>query len=511
MPELRSMSSPHQHTRDVPPGIKWFLPEFPDPAKRMARMKFYQGVTLVLTFLVYTSYHLSRKPISVVKSTLNPKVKYDAHGDPINSGWAPFDDGKIVDGTHHQGKEYLGDLDFAFLFAYAFGMFFSGHVGDRSNLRYFLTFGMLGGALMCVLFGLGYSFNIHSLWYYIVVQLVAGLYQSTGWPSVVAVMGKWFPKGRRGLIMGIWNAHTSVGNILGSIIPAAVLIGGVWSWPFVVAGIIIGLVGILVFLFLTVYPEDIGLPAVAELDAENEERQPLTGSLNSKTGSLGVSSKSKDEHEPIGFLHALRIPGVLEFSMCLFFTKLVSYTFLYWLPFYLKHNKIGGKTLTVDNAAYLSTLFDVGGIIGGIIAGAVSDRLNGRALTTTVFLILAIPALFLYRSIGDRSLGLNILFMILSGIFVNGPYALITTAVSADLGTHQVLAGNPKALGTVTAIIDGMGSIGAAIGPFLTGAIPSWNNVFYMLMSSILLAAIMLTRLNVKEWKASRRPGTVRL
>lgn len=46
------------------------------------------------------------------------------------------------------------------------------------------------------------------------------------------------------------------------------------------------------------------------------------------------------------------------------------------------------------------------------------------------------------------------------GFFVNGPYALITTAVSADLGTHEVLKGNSKALSTVTAIIDGTGSIG---------------------------------------------------
>uniref|UniRef100_A0A3B3V059 Uncharacterized protein n=1 Tax=Poecilia latipinna TaxID=48699 RepID=A0A3B3V059_9TELE len=43
---------------------------------------------------------------------------------------------------------------------------------------------------------------------------------------------------------------------------------------------------------------------------------------------------------------------------------------------------------------------------------------------------------------------------------MNGPYALITTAVSADLGTHESLRGNSRALSTVTAIIDGTGSIG---------------------------------------------------
>ena len=46
------------------------------------------------------------------------------------------------------------------------------------------------------------------------------------------------------------------------------------------------------------------------------------------------------------------------------------------------------------------------------------------------------------------------------GALVNGPYALITTAVSADLGTHKMLEGNSKALATVTAVIDGTGSIG---------------------------------------------------
>jgi OPA family glycerol-3-phosphate transporter-like MFS transporter 1/2 len=50
--------------------------------------------------------------------------------------------------------------------------------------------------------------------------------------------------------------------------------------------------------------------------------------------------------------------------------------------------------------------------------------------------------------------------LLICGFFVNGPYALITTAVSADLGTHKSLKGNSRALASVTAIIDGTGSIG---------------------------------------------------
>lgn len=48
----------------------------------------------------------------------------------------------------------------------------------------------------------------------------------------------------------------------------------------------------------------------------------------------------------------------------------------------------------------------------------------------------------------------------IAGTFVNGPYALITTAVSAELGNKVA---NSHALATVTAIIDGTGSIGIRI------------------------------------------------
>lgn len=71
--------------------------------------------------------------------------------------------------------------------------------------------------------------------------------------------------------------------------------------------------------------------------------------------------------------------------------------------------------------------------------------------------------LFLYQVYGTSSLATNITLLIIAGAFVNGPYALITTAVSAELGTHESLHGNEKALATVSAIIDGTGSIGMTI------------------------------------------------
>lgn len=99
----------------------------------------------------------------------------------------------------------------------------------------------------------------------------------------------------------------------------------------------------------------------------------------------------------------------------------------------------------------------------------------------------------------------------MAGILVNGPYALITTSVSAELGQHSSLEGNAKALSTVTAIIDGTGSIGAAIGPLLAGMISasSWQNVFIMLILSDVIAMLLLIRLVIKEFHKLKRNARI--
>lgn len=75
---------------------------------------------------------------------------------------------------------------------------YSGSVGERMNLRYFLTIGMITSGFFGFLFGLAFWTHIHSLSYFLFVQIAAGFFQSTGWPGCVAVVGNWFGKSKRG-------------------------------------------------------------------------------------------------------------------------------------------------------------------------------------------------------------------------------------------------------------------------------------------------------------------------
>ncbi|CAA3008525.1 glycerol-3-phosphate transporter 1 [Olea europaea subsp. europaea] len=394
----------------------------------------YQAIDLLLTFFAYTAYHATRKTTSIVKSALDPQspdvnlkspfswrrayahkpLESTRNSWMLGAGWEPF---KGSDGT-----SLLGELDMGFLFVYAIGKFFSGHMGDRMDLRPFLTIGMVGTGVFTALFGVGYWANVHFFYYYLIVQMLAGLFQSTGWPSVVAVVGNWFGKKKRGLIMGIWNAHTSIGNITGSLV-ASILLKYGWGWSMVVPGLGTTFIGLAVFLLLPVSPESVG----ADIDYDDLPSPKKVGEEVTEP----LLKPGVEDESAVGFSEAWRIPGVAPFALCLFFAKLVAYTFLYWLPFYISHTAIEGRYVSNEESGTLSTMFDVGGVVGGILAGHISDRLEGI-------------------------------------------------------------------LATVTAIIDGTGSIGAAIGPLLTGYISakSWTAVFSMLMVSALIAGLLIiTRL----------------
>lgn len=525
----------------------------------MMKKTFYKTLVLCITFIAYTCYHMGRRPLTIVKNVLNRNctdvnklavydeeirdiIYIELSDDPSNSttwcDWAPFDN----DATANQ---QLALLDSAFLFSYAFFMFFSGFLADRCNIRYFLSIGMLLTGALLYAFGLAFYLNIHSMAYFVIVQILSGAIQTTGWPSVVSCIGNWFDHSSRGAIFGLWNANTNLGNISGAVI-AGYFVEKAWGLSFIVPGFITMAISALVFLFLVPRPEDVGLPPIKGLhsnandssdeyspdrnddieeaisrmsvdstnnaganrrkpqrsnqEAENNVSDTEEGQLlvNSEHSPLISSSPEPEiqicDNHSVSFMSCLKIPGVIEYSLCLGFAKLVSYTFLYWLPRYITQSTFNNS----EDSAYLSVPFDLGGMFGAIFAGFISDRYRKNGTICTVMLTLAIPSMYAYEKFASISNIHNIALQLLTGVLVNGPYSLITTAVSTDLGSRVK---NGKAMATVASIIDGTGSIGAAIGPLFAGFLSNsgWQTVFMMLMISDLLASLCLTRITLKE------------
>lgn len=231
---------------------------------------------------------MTRKPIAVVKSVLHRNCS----GMPKPSELKFYDDDNWCDYAPFDGPDasaLLGFLDTSFLICYAIAMFCSGFIAERVSLRYFLALGMLFSGLFCYGFGYAKVKDIHSFSYFMVVQALAGIAQTTGWPGVVTVVSRWCGKSKRGMIFGIWNSHTSIGNMLGTYI-AAHYVDSDWSMSFIVPGFLMGLMGFVIFMFLTDSPELVGL---------QHEINQGSGDAQQTYRRIDESDGSEDENEVV--------------------------------------------------------------------------------------------------------------------------------------------------------------------------------------------------------------------
>ncbi|TPP64155.1 hypothetical protein FGIG_05168 [Fasciola gigantica] len=238
----------------------------------------------LLTFLCYACYHASRKPISIVKGVLHTAEYKHATSNTVRRGWAPFGEirprypftrlcfrpGKLESTYRWSGIQLPDRLRNINGFEVSLPCVlltwflkkchhFSGYIAERTDLRMFLAVGMFISGLMNVAFACAYYWDIHSYTYFLVVQVLSGIFQASGWPAVVTLMGNWWGERRRGFIMGMWNAHTSIGNILGSVL-AGQFVQSNWGASFAVPGLILLGGSVVVYASLVDHPDRLGLP-----------------------------------------------------------------------------------------------------------------------------------------------------------------------------------------------------------------------------------------------------------
>uniref|UniRef100_A0A673YE42 Sugar phosphate exchanger 3 n=1 Tax=Salmo trutta TaxID=8032 RepID=A0A673YE42_SALTR len=458
----------------------------------LAQYTHHHLVAFLLTFFSYVLLHASRKTFSNVKVSISaqwtPSAVITCGVELLMNTWE--ENNLFADSD--EATLFLGVLDTIFLFSYAVGLYMSGVIGDRMNLRYVLSFGLCGSAIVEFVFGtLTEWLQFYNIYLYCGLWVLNGLLQSAVWPCVVAVMGNWFGKSGRGFVFGLWSACASVGNILGAFLASSVLKYG-YEYAFLVTSVLQFAGGVVVFFGLLTSPKEVG--EYWEGEEEGSEEQG--------------DEEPRETPKAIGFCQAFCLPGVLPYSLAYACLKLVNYSFFFWLPFYLSRN-FGWKEAQADR---LSVWYDVGGIIGGTIQGLISDCMGKRAPVLAVSLLLAMGALVGYsHSPPDQVV--NAALLATTGFFIGGPSNMISSAISADLGRQEALRGSQEALATVTGIVDGTGSIGAAAGQYLVSLIESklgWMCVFYFFIVMTGGSIVFILPLIVTEIRAMWRDRQAR-
>ncbi|CAJ0580606.1 unnamed protein product, partial [Mesorhabditis spiculigera] len=459
-----------------------FAPSFPARVWRFLTggesWTYYHFSVFFITFFSFAFIHATRKTLSTVKPTM---IQNWIHN---RSSTEP-----PLFPSEEAAKEFMAFLDFGFLFAYAIGLFFGGILGDRYNPRLVLAIGMWLAAISAFFFGfVSERYHIYNTYFYAFFWIGSGLFQSVAWPTEVAVMGNWFGHASRGIVMGFWSGCASVGNIIGTLITSRIIVLG-YEWAFAVNSFILFIFGFVVYWHLVPSPRDVGLPEPAESPDERNR----------------VIEEAADRPAPISFWKAWLLPGVIPYSLAYAGLKLVNYGFFFWLPTYL----LNEFQWSIEEADALSTWYDVGGILAAIVAGAVSDHFSTRTPIVMTMLGCGIISLLAY-SRSPANYCINGALLTITGFFVGGPANMISGAISADLGKSRELRGNIAALSTVTGIIDGTGSVGAALGQLVIPSIELWFGwvvIFYCFVFMLILTMLCISPLlwrEIQAWRLAR-------
>ena len=384
------------------------------------------------TWLCYAGLYFCRKPFSIVKSDLGSALDFDA--------------------------TVLGNIGAAYLIAYTVGQFIAGWAGTRAGPRLLLLVGMAVSAGANIAFGFTDSYAT-----FLVLMVVNGLAQATGWSGTVATMANWFHRHERGRVMGVWATNFQAGGFLASALASWVLHAYGFRYSFFAGAMVLMAVWVFFVFNQRNRPEDLGLAAV---DTPGEAPEP------------DVAAK---------WTRAV-ITNVLLVGVFYFFVKFIRYALWSWAPFFLQRN----FGLEGDEAGYLSTVFDVAGIFGVIITGWLSDKVfaSRRAGVSLLMMVGMTLACVLMWWVGRVSMPVFGLCLALVGFTLYGPDVLMTGAGAMDIGSRR---GAAMAVG----IINGMGSVGSVVQELLIGKMYDENGgalepIFFLLLGASNAAAAVM-------------------
>ena len=339
----------------------------------------------------------------------------------------------VEDGVFSETE--LGIIGSCLFFVYAVGKLTNGFLADRSNIRRFMSTGLLITALANLCLGFTHSFILFAI-----LWGISGWFQSMGAASCVVGLSRWFENKKRGSFYGFWSASHNIGEAMTFIIVASIVSALGWRYGFIGAGSI-GIIGaLIVWRFFHDSPESEGLPAVNHPQMQSE------------TGDAADFNKAQRQ--------ALMMPAIwiLAISSALMYVS--RYAVNSWGVFYLETQK-GYSTL---DASFIISIGSVCGIIGTMFSGVISDKFfsGRRNAPALIFGLMNVMALCLFLLVPGVHFWVDALSMVLFGTAIGVLLCFLGGLMAVDIAPRN-------ASGAALGIVGIASYIGAGIQDIMSG------------------------------------------
>lgn len=353
-----------------------------------ASFKYWQMRTIISTIIIYATFYLVRKNLSMAMPALQEDLGIT--------------------------KAQLGIFLTLHGLIYGVSKFLSGFAADRFSSRHMLVTALLLCSLCNILFGFSSSLLLLGIFW-----VLNGLFQGAGFPPIARLLTHWIEPKELATKMAWWNTSHSIGAGMAVIICGYVVSFG-WRWCFFIPAAM-ALVGV-VFTWLSIRdsPRSVGLPEIGEKEIDLEEEPKPQASYKELLIKKVFTNKT-----------------IWIISIANFFVYILRFAILDWGPTLLKE----WKGLSLTHAGWIVASFELAGLIGIVSAGWIADRFFGSRAHRVCLIctILATVCMFLFWIVPTHSVGIYLFFLLGCGFFIYGAQALGGIA-SANIATRDVAA-----------------------------------------------------------------------
>jgi len=319
-----------------------------------------------------------------------------------------------------------------FAFFYCFIAIPVGWLADRTNRVAVLSAACAIWSAATVACGLAKTYP-----QLVVARMTVGFGEAGGVPPSYAIISDYFPPGRRGTALGIFNLGPPIGAALGIAFGASIAAAFNWRYAFIILGAVGIVTAVLVFIFV---------------------REPPRGGLDHIPGQAPP--------EKSGFWNTLTMffsrPSLVLASLGGGSTQFITYGLGNFTVLFLMREK--GMTLE-EVALWYALCVGIGMSVGMIVSGRVIDRFTRRsrqayALVPAASLALAIPfyLAFVWAPTWELAVLLLTAPMFLNYFYLSSSIALVQEEVRPD---QRVMSG--------ALLLLVMNFIGLGLGPTYVG------------------------------------------
>ena len=303
-----------------------------------------------------------------------------------------------------------------------------GRINDKIGSRWVIT-------LCCFLLGVGFmllSVTQYSWQLYLFYGVIIGLGMGGVFVALVSTVARWFVK-RRGLMTGIVLAGIGAGTLIIAPVSSWLISAYEWRLSYLLIGGAVLIIGIAAAQFMRRDPAKMGLMP----DGRIEEKSP---ELPSDIKGLSLKEALLTRQ---------------------FWMVGISFAFLGYCTFTITVHLVPHITdLGISATSAAGILSVTGGVqsVGGVVMGILADKIGSRRIITISFVVVSAALLCL---IPVNGVGLLFLLAIVYGFGIGGGTAMESTIVAELFGL--------KSHGVILGVISFGFTIGAAIGPLVTG------------------------------------------